>query len=149
MINGFFKIVPNDIAYLSNMWGKQQSGKDLIEKEKLRVGCAAMRVFAALGMAFSFLKGTHAVLGNHLSKTVICVGLYAFTHDIFVISLNVEKAHLNKAVLIVKAIWRDVTGFFGGTKDDKDAPSHPYTEGTFFRSAWDAYFNSLKDSYLA
>lgn len=143
MINNFFKIVPADIAYLSK--GKP-ANKVLSDQEKFKITHAAIRVFAALGMALSLLKGTHAVLGNSLSKVIVYAGLYAVAHDVFVISLNSEKSPLQKVALVGQAIWNDVQDFIGGKKGEKDAPSHPLTQGTFFKPMWDSFFNSPEHS---
>lgn len=141
MINGFFEIITEDFIKLSNMQGK--SADSLSDQEKSKIAHAAMRVLAGLGMVFSALKGVQAFLGNHLFKVILYSALYAVTHDIFLISLNSEKALLGKVVLEIKALWNYFTEMCSGKKSSEDAPSHPYTEGTFFRTMWDIHFNSL------
>jgi len=136
MINGFFKVVQDDVTLLSNAF------MDKLPKTRaneVKITTAALRVFAALGMAFAAYQGFIALtLGLGLVKVAAAAGLFTVSHDLFVYLMNKEKDLTSTVLAGGRGLLADISDLWNGTKDDQSAPRHPHTEGTFLRPIWDA-----------
>jgi hypothetical protein len=137
MINGFFSIVKQDIAFLTDYLDQPNPSKAQQDK----VNLVGMRMFAVLGMAVSVIAGVRSFAANTASSAIFrlasAVALYTISHDVFVIGLNSEKGVLDQVVATGKGLWDDIKDLWHGRKTFDDVPRHPLSEGTFYRPVWD------------
>lgn len=137
MIDNFFNVVQQDIAFLAN-YSEQSNESD---DQQQKVSIVAMRMFAVVGMAFSVILGlrsfaAHTAMGG-IFKLASAVALYTLSHDIFVMGVNSEKNPLDQFLSIGKGLWNDAKDLWQGHKNLDDVPRHPLSEGTFYRPMWD------------
>lgn len=138
MIDGFFKVVQNDVNLMINATEKCLAGNTVNPK----VQNAAMRSLGALGMAFAGVKALAALTMSSTGAGVV-IGLagaalyYALSHDLFVHYRNVDRHPITTGASFISGLASDVKDVFNGKKDGSSAPRHPYNEGTFFQPIWD------------
>lgn len=110
-----------------------------------RVRLAALRLITAVGMAIGslYLLYTLPFYFSHpfgtILKVAFTVTCMAFERDLFVISKNATE-NLNvfvRAAGEVSNKFKDLKDKIFGNKEKGEAPSHPITENTIFRTYWD------------
>lgn len=140
MINNFFNIVGQDIAFLADY--AEQPHPNQAQQDKVKL--VAMRLFAALGIAVSIVQGIRSFAAKTAVGTIFklatAVALYTFSHDVFVIGVNSEKDVLDQLGAAGRGLWNDAKDFWCGKKTVDDALRHPWSEGTFYRPLWDSLF---------
>jgi len=142
MINGFFNTVQTDaVLVLNHFKGKLDANQEQDQK----VALAAVRLIASLGMLLGGLTVLTAApylaaapVGA-LLKMALGAGMYALSHDAFVMAQNTsDQQHVGKVVFAgVKGFIHDIKDLLDGKKGVNDAARHPVTENTFFRPLWD------------
>lgn len=141
MIHNYVETMAQDLALLLAAVDVPCYSKG--EQEKVKH--AALRVFASFGMAFSVAKGVQAVVsesGFNLSKLSRAVGLYALSHDVFVVSQNTEKGMWGDARAGFTFAFNRSKEAMSGRKNGFPPTPHPFAEGTFCNPLWSAYFSS-------
>jgi|GEM_PF-3072483 len=138
MIQGFFNVIQKDLCCISRAVFKPLEEE---KGEEQRVKSAAIRIFAALGMAYSLMLAISAFQAatafGGIFLLASAVALYAISHDVFVIKINEDKGVVDQMKAIGQSVFSDLKDLFDGTKSLEDISRHPLTEGTFFRSLWD------------
>lgn len=138
MIPNFLNIVQQDFIHIRD---GVNNGIEDSDEGKRRIGRAALRTFAVLGMAFSALFTLGAIrastTGGAIASLIIAIASYVVSHDVFVIVTNSEKNIVGQVFAVGKSILGDIGDLLNGKKTLKDAPSHPFNEGTFLRPMWD------------
>lgn len=140
MIQDFFNVIQRDFTHIGQFFQTKNPSED----QKRRVGLAAMRMFAVLGIALSAVIGfgafTAATAIGALFKLAFAVTLYVVCHDVFVITKNLEKGILAEALLSGIGILEDIGDLLSGDKDLDDPMRHPFSDGTLLRPFWDGVF---------
>lgn len=110
-----------------------------------RVKLAALRLITAVGMAFGslYLLYTLPFYFSHpfgtILKVAFTVTCMAVERDFFVMSKNGTE-NLNvfvRAAGEISSKIKDIKDKVIGKKEAGEAPSHPITENTIFRTYWD------------
>lgn len=142
MIQGFSTIIPQDVAQIiDHMKGRGPQTGD----QARRVGLAALRMFATLGMALALIIAASSltIIASAPVGAVLLVALgvtlYALCHDIFIMSKNeTEQMHLvGRTKATVKSLRQDFKDIWQGKKSLDDARRFTITQGTLFRPLWE------------
>ena len=142
MIAGFSKIVQDDMRLLVDTIKGNWPNHENHDK---KVGLAAARMFALLGMAFSILGGcialrkTSTSLAGAAFIAAMSAGLFALSHDGFVMAKNSSEQmnFFNRVVNKVAAVVHDMKDIMNGNKDLQDVPRQAITQDTLLRPLWD------------
>lgn len=144
MIQGFVDIVKNDATLLYKQF--QQSWPAKSKQQNEIINRATVRLFATFGMAVGVVVGIKAfsaasTLGA-LTNLAVATGLYALSHDVFVMAWNHDKQILEQ----VKDLGKNLLDIVKDKLDNLADPSkakkikstHFYTQDTLLRPLWDA-----------
>lgn len=131
MIYHFIQTIPEDTHILSQ-WIKGESvSEDDGKDQQQKVHVAALRMLACLGMAFGALWGVSlftfvlSVFLTILWRLSTAVGMYAISHDVFIMCQNVSQEPQ------LLSLFRE-----RGQEEVEDQLLHQLTDGTLIQPFW-------------
>lgn len=143
MIQGFVGTLQQDFQVITSCFrNRSKDGKiALDDKQAGRVGMAAVRAFAVLGMALSAVVALGAFSATTaigaLFHLAVAAALYAVSHDVFIMARNSEKGLLSLAFPVGAGLINDLKDWWQGRKTENDPFRHPLSDGTLLRPMWD------------
>lgn len=148
IIKDFFSTIQKDMVLIFDKVSGNLTNQTDQDK---RVAFACLRIFATMGMGIGILVAASALprFAPAPVATLFKMGfgalIYAFNHDVFIISKNStdQLSPLNQVAAAAKSLWKDLFDIAAGKKNNNIAPNQPLTEDTLFQPLWNECFARL------